>query len=82
MLAPDPKAPVVPETSVGTDFLQSLQVFTELVVECVGENLRVLAVDDIALPVQEPTGDLVLGGVLDDCDDTLKLFCGKFTGAK
>ena len=42
---------------------------------------RVLAVHDVALPVQEPARDLVLGGVLHDCDDTLELFRGDFTGA-
>lgn len=39
VLTPDPETPIVPETPVGTDFLQPLQVFTEFVVECVGENL-------------------------------------------
>ena len=67
------------ETTVGTDLLQALEVLTELAVETVGDNLGVLAVDDVALSVQEPRGDLVLGGGLEDGDDALKLFGGKLT---
>lgn len=72
----------MPETPVCTDLLQPLQILTELVVEGVGKDLRVLAVDDVTLPVQEPGGDLVLGRVLDDCDDTLEFFGGKLTGTE
>lgn len=70
------------ETPVSTDFLESLQILTELVVEGVGKNLRVLSVDNVTLTIEEPGGDLILGRVLDDSDDTLKLFGGKFTSAK
>lgn len=69
------------ETAVGADLLQALEIITELGVDAVGQDLRVLAVNNVALSVQEPRGDLVLGGVLDDGDDSLKLFGGKFTGA-
>lgn len=54
MLATDTQAPVVPETTVGANLLQALQVITELGVDTVGENLVVLAVDNIALSVEEP----------------------------
>lgn len=67
------------ETTVSADLLESLQILTELGVHAVGENLAVLAVVDIALSVEEPGGDLVLGGVLDDGDDTLELFGGDVT---
>jgi len=69
----------VAETSVGTDLLQSLEIVTELGVDTVGEDLEVLAVDNVALSVEEPRGDLVLGGVLDDGDNALELFRGEFT---
>lgn len=69
------------KTSVGADLLESLEVLTELGVDTVGEDLEVLAVDNVALSVEEPGGDLVLGGVLDDGDDTLELFGGELTGA-
>lgn len=47
------------ETTVGTDLLEALEVLTELGVDTVGEDLSVLAVDNVALPVEEPGGDLV-----------------------
>lgn len=81
VLATNAEAPVVTETTVGTNLLETLQVVTELRVDTVGQSVEVLAVGDIALSVKEPGGDLVLGGVLDDGDDTLELFRGELTGA-
>ena len=81
VLTADTEAPVVSETTVGADLLEALQILTELGVDAVGQDVGVLAVDDVALSVQEPGGDLVLGGVLDDGDDTLELFGGKLTSA-
>lgn len=69
------------ETTVSTDLLQALKIFTKLGGNTVGEDLAVLAIDDIALPVEEPGRNLVLERVLDDGDDALKLFGGKVTGA-
>lgn len=42
------------QTTVGPDLLQALEVITELGVDTVGEDLRVLAVDNVALSVKEP----------------------------
>ena len=81
VLATDAQAPVVTETTVGADLLQALQVLTELAVHTVGHDLVVLAVDDVALSVQEPGGDLVLSRVLDDGDDALEFFGGKLASA-
>lgn len=81
VLTADAEAPVVTETTVGADLLEALKIVTELRVDTVGQDLRVLAVDNIALSVEEPGGDLVLGGVLDDGDNTLELFGGELTGA-
>jgi len=81
VLSTDTKSPVVTETSVSSDLLQSLEIVTELAVHSVCENLEVLAVDNVALSVEEPGWDLVLCWVLDDGDDTLKLFRGEFSGA-
>ena len=63
----------MPETTVRPDLLQPLEVVTDLGVHSVGEDLRVLAIDDVPLPVQEPRRDLELRGVLDDSDNTLEL---------
>ena len=61
MLTTHTEAPVVSETTVGTDLLETLEIFTELAVDAVGQDLGVLAVDDVALPVKEPGGDFVYG---------------------
>jgi len=72
----------VTETTVGTDLLEALKILTELGVDTVGQDLAVLAVDDVTLPVEEPRGNLVLGRVLDDGDDTLELFGGELTSTE
>lgn len=58
----------MPQTTMSTNLLQSFQIITELGVDSVGQDLRVLAIDDIFLPVQEPCGDFELRRVLDDGD--------------
>ena len=63
----------MPQTTVSTDLLQSLKIVTQFRVDRVRENLAVLAINDIPLSVKEPCGDLELGGVLNDGDDTFKL---------
>jgi hypothetical protein len=79
VLTTDTETPVVTETTVRADLLQALEILTELGVDTVGDDLAVLAVDNVALSVEEPGGDLVLGGVLDDGDDTLEFFRGDIT---
>ena len=79
MLTTDTETPVVTKTAVGADLLESLEILAELGVDTVGQDLVVLAIDNVALSVEEPAGDLVLGGVLDDGDDALELFGGKLT---
>lgn len=74
------QTPVVTQTSVGADLLEALEILTELGVDTVGDDLTVLAVGDVALSVQEPGGDLVLGRVLDDGDDPLEFFRGDVSG--
>jgi len=81
VLTTDTDAPVVAETTVGADLLQSLQVLAKLVVQEVRQNLGGLAVLDVLLPVEEPVWDLVLTGVGDDCNDPLDLIFTQFTSA-
>ena len=50
--------PVVAETPVSPDLLETLEVLTQLVVEDVGHHLGSLAVLDVPLPVEEPVGNL------------------------
>ena len=81
VLTANTQTPVVTETTVGADPLETLEILTELAVETVGEHLRVLAIVDVALSVQEPGRDLVLGWALNDGDDALEFFGGELTGA-
>ena len=75
------QAPEMAQTTMRTNLLQPLKVLTQFVVHGVGQHLRVLAVDDVALPVEEPGGDLVLGRALDDGHDALELFGRDFASA-
>lgn len=54
VLTTDTEAPVVSETTVSADLLEALEIVTELGVDTVGEDLGVLAVDNVALSVKEP----------------------------
>ena len=54
------------ETSVSFDLLQTLQIFTQFVLQSVGQDLRVLSVLHVFGSVQEVVGDLVLAWVLND----------------
>merc|ERR1719147_332236 len=80
VLTPNPEAPVVPQTSVGTDLLQTLQVLTELVVQQVSHHLVGLAILNVPLPVKEPVGNLILARVLHDGNNLLNLFLRKLSG--
>ena len=68
------------KTTMSTDLLQALQIITKLRVDTVGENLRVFAIDNITLTIEEPRWDLVLSWVLDDGNDSLQFFGGELTG--
>ena len=64
MLSSSSQAPVVSQTTVSTDLLQTLQVLSDLVVKDVRHHLVGLAVLVVPLPVQKPVRDLVLAGIL------------------
>lgn len=81
VLSTHPQAPVVPQTTMRTDLLQPLQVVAKLAVHAVGQDLRVLAVHDVALTIEEPGGDLVLSRVLNDGHDSLEFFGSELAGA-
>jgi len=74
VLTSDTETPVVTQTTVGSDLLETFQILTQLAFHAVCQNLRVLAVHDIALSVEEPRWDLVLGRVLDDGEDSFEFF--------
>ena len=82
VLTSDTETPVVSQTTVGSDLLQTLQILTQLAFHTVGQHLVVLAIDNIALSVEEPFGDLVLSRVLDDGDNSFEFFGSDFTGTR
>ena len=58
---------------MSTDFLESLEILPQFVLELIGQDLRVLAIAMVLLPVEEPVGNLVLPWVLHDCHHPLNL---------
>ena len=82
VLSSDPQTPVVTQTAMSTDLLQTLQILTQLVLHAVCQDLRIFAIDDIALSIKEPGWNLVLCGILDDGDDAFEFFGSDFTGAE
>jgi hypothetical protein len=74
MLTSNTQAPVVSQTTMGSDLLQALQILTQLALHAVCQHLSVFAVDNVALSVEEPVGDLVLCGILNDGDNSLEFF--------
>ncbi|GMT25662.1 hypothetical protein PFISCL1PPCAC_16959, partial [Pristionchus fissidentatus] len=81
VLSTHTESPVVTETSVEADLLQTLEILTPLVVDTGRENLSGLAVLVVSSSVEEPVRDLVLGGVLHDGGDLLDLLFGELSGA-
>jgi hypothetical protein len=81
VLTTDTDTPVVTETTMSTDLLQTLEIITVLGVKNVGDNLRGLTIDNILLSVKEPSRDLILGRVLENGDDTFQFFGRKLTGS-
>ena len=52
------------ETSVASDLLHSFQIFSELGVQLIGNELSPVSVSDISLSVQEPLGNVVVYRVM------------------
>jgi len=59
-LTSDLKSPEVSETSVASDLFHSFQIFSQLGIQLVGNQLSPVAVSDISLSVQEPLGNVVV----------------------
>lgn len=61
------------QTAMGADLLQALQIITELGIQIGGSQLRVFAIDDVLLSVEEPVGNFVLQRVRDDGHNLVNL---------
>merc|ERR1719331_1070779 len=72
-LAAHAQAPVVPQTAVGADLLEPLEVLAQLHVESVGDALRELAVLGVLLAVEHPVRPLDLARVLHNRHQPLHL---------
>lgn len=59
--------------TMGTDLLQTFQIFTPFRIQIGRGQLGVFAIDNILLSVQEPVRDLVLTWIQDDCNQFLDL---------
>ena len=82
MLSSDPQTPIVPQTAMRTDLLQALQILAQLAVHTVCQYLRVLAVHNVSLAIEEPCRYLVLSRVLNDGDDAFEFFGCDFTSSE
>ena len=60
----------MPQSPMTTDLLEPLQIIPHLLIDLIGQDVRVFALDKIFLTVQEPVGNLELSWVLHDRDDT------------
>ncbi len=58
---------------MSSDLLESLQVLSELGVNTVGDELRPVALANITLSVQEPLGNVVVGGLGEDVVDLINV---------
>lgn len=79
MLTTNTKAPVVPQTPVITDFLESLKIIPELHVKLIGYNLREFAILVIFLSVQKPIWNLELTRIRNHCHNIIQLCSTQFT---
>lgn len=71
MLSSYSKTPVMSQSSVCFDLLESLKILSKLVVKSIRSNLRKLAILDVSLSIQEPVGYLKLSRIIDDSHKSL-----------
>ena len=69
------------KTTVGTNLLQTLKVITELGLDVVRQDLRVLTSREVLLSVKEPRRNLELLRRLKDVDNTLQFIRVELTRA-
>ena len=73
--------PEVSQTSVVLDFLESLEILSQLGVNSVGDELAGGSVSWAVLSVQEPFGDAMLSRALEDVVDSLNLSLSHLSGS-
>ena len=73
--------PVVSETSVLLGLSHSLEILTHDGIDLIGDELSIGTFTGIPLSVEEPLGDIVIGGSSNDVRDVLDLFFGQLTSS-
>ena len=81
LLTSDLEIPEVSQTSVSSDLLQSFQIFSELGVNTVGDELGPGSIAYISLSVKEPLGDVVVSGRGEDVVDLLNVGLNELSSA-
>ena len=69
----DLDSPVVAETSVKSNLLHSFKIVSKLGIKIVGDHLSVVSVSGVSLSVQEPLGNVVIGGSSNDVIDFIQI---------
>ena len=82
MLTSNSKSPLVSETSVGLDLVHSFDILSEFGLENVGGHLQVLTLLVVSQSVEEPSGDTISFGVIDDVSDSIGLLFVQFTSSE
>ena len=80
MLSSDLESPLVSETSVASDFEESLDVLSQLGLQDVRGHLKVLSLLVIPLPVEEPSGHAVALGIVDKVSNGIALGLSELSG--
>lgn len=74
MLPSNPQTPIMTQSTMGANLLQPLQVLAQFTFHPVGQYLRVLAIYNVSLTIEEPCWDFVLGRIIDDGYDPFEFF--------
>mmetsp|Transcript_22562 Transcript_22562/g.36276 ORF Transcript_22562/g.36276 Transcript_22562/m.36276 type:complete len:140 (+) Transcript_22562:210-629(+) len=79
VLSTDLNTPDVAKSSVETNLLHTLEVFTHFLYEFIGNALHHLVGLAITLPVEEPVWNVELVGVLKNSHNLIDLITGEFS---
>merc|ERR1712221_20339 len=81
VLPTNSETPIMSKSTVSFDLLQPLQIFTKLVLQTIGQDLRVLSIFHILWSVEIVIWDLVLSWILHDGDKSFNFFIREFTSS-
>lgn len=74
MLTSNTQSPIMAQPTMSANLLQPLKILTQFAFHAVGQNLRVLAIHNIPLSIEEPCRDFILSWILNDGDNPFKFF--------